>query len=121
MRVALASLLLVLALAACQTTQTEWFDISGQHRNLGQLKMSAAQCNLALEESALGQPIPASATSTPGLALSAVGVQMINQQNFLDQCMSAQGWEQRDVPVQSVPQVICRPDPKGGEICSRQN
>jgi hypothetical protein len=81
--------------------------------------MSAAQCNLALEQSALGQPVPASATGTPGLALSAVGVQMINQQNFLYQCMLAQGWEQRDVPLQSPSQVICHPDPNGGEICGR--
>jgi TPR repeat protein len=29
---------------------------------------------------------------------------MINQQNFLDQCMLAQGWEERDEPAQPVTQ-----------------
>lgn len=86
-------------LGACGTTQTAWFDITNQHRDNGQLKMAAASCNLALSQSAAGQPIPDSATTTPGLAIAAVGTQMINQQNFLDQCMLAQGWEERVVPV----------------------
>ena len=90
----------MLLLAGCGTTQTAWFDITNQHRDIGQLKMAAASCNLALSQSAAGQPIPDSATTTPGLAIAAVGTQMINQQNFLDQCMTAQGWEERVITKQ---------------------
>jgi len=92
-----ATALAAISLAGCQTTETAWYDITNRNRDLGQLKMAAASCNLALQNSAAGQPIPDSATSTPGLAIAAVGTQMINQQNFLDQCMMSQGWEERTV------------------------
>jgi hypothetical protein len=91
--------LIALTLGGCQTTETAWYDITNQHRDISQLKMAAATCNMALQNSAAGQPIPDSATSTPGLALAAVGTQMVNQQNFLDQCMMSQGWEERTTVV----------------------
>lgn len=117
MRLAVGVFALVLPLAACAATQTLWFDITNKHRDAGQLKMAAAQCNLALSQSSAGQPIPNGATSTPGLAVSAVGVQMMNQQNFLDQCMMAQGWEERVVTANPAPLELCHPNPNGGEIC----
>jgi hypothetical protein len=112
MRPMVAVIGLMPLLATCTaTTQTSWVDITNQRRDLGQLKMASAGCNLALSQSGVGQPLSSSETSTPGLAVAAVGTQMINQQNFIDQCMLVQGWEERVVPVpqaagaQAVPQT----------------
>ena len=92
-----AFVLAALLLSGCASGELAWFDITGAKRGMPELKMAAATCELGLQNSVAGLPIPDSATSTPGLALGAVGAQMTRQSEYLEKCMMAQGWEERRV------------------------
>ena len=92
MRSTMAVVSLAIALAGCTTDKT-YTDVTRSGRALDQLKMDGATCNMALQQSPVGQP--ADAGPNAGLTLSNVGTRMIEQDNYFDSCMLSRGWERK--------------------------
>jgi len=78
--------------AGCSTTPTTWRDLTNTGRGIDQRRMDAAACNMMLQQSPLSQP--AEATSNTSATIMNVGTRMIEQQNFLDNCMLSRGWRE---------------------------
>jgi len=82
-----------LLIAGCNTTDRTYTDLTGGGRGLDQLKMDGGACELALQQSPVGQP--ATAGSNAGITVSNIGTRMIGQDNFVDSCMLSRGWERK--------------------------
>jgi len=93
MRSAMAILALATILTGCVTTEKSYSDLTGRGRELNELKMDGATCEMALDQSPAGQP--AAAGSTVGLTVSNIGVRMMQQNDFFDSCMLSRGWERK--------------------------
>lgn len=93
MRKAVAIVSLALALAACNVTDKTYNDLTRSGRGIDQLRMDGATCDMALQQSAVGQPADAGANA--GLTLTNVGTRMMEQDNFFDSCMLSRGWQRQ--------------------------
>jgi hypothetical protein len=82
----------VMLVSGCSTTPATWTDLTHTGRGIDQRRMDAAACNMMLSQSPLSQP--AEATSDMSATLVNVSARMIEQQNFLDNCMLSRGWKE---------------------------
>jgi len=88
-----AILAFTLLVSACAATEKTYTDLTRTGRGLNQLKMDGTVCDMALQQSAVGQP--AEGGANVGLTLSNIGTRMIEQDNFFDSCMLSRGWERK--------------------------
>jgi hypothetical protein len=91
MRSAIAIICLAPLVADCGATT--YTDITHSGRGLDQLRMDGAGCDMALQQSGVGQSVEAGPNA--GSALSNVGTAIIAQDNFLESCMLSRGWERK--------------------------
>ena len=74
------------------TADRSYHDLIGG-RDLNQLNMDGATCQMSLQQSPVGEAAPTG--SNTRLTIANAGTRMIEQDNFLDSCMLSRGWERR--------------------------